>query len=94
MQNPHEHEQSMQIGPSRYDSDTIKRQNIEGTIKQSFMNTTMQNRYPSIMVVMATCLLAITIVASVEIQRYLLFILVLSVEQMDTYLGSVHKCSL
>ena len=26
MQNPHEHEQSMQIGPSSYDSDTIKRQ--------------------------------------------------------------------
>ena len=41
----------------------------------------------------ATYLLAIVVVTSVEIQRYLLSILVLLVEQMDTYLGSVHKCS-
>ena len=72
----------------------LKGKNIEGTVKQLVMNTTMQSRYPSIMVVMATNLLAIMIVASLEIQRYLVLICVLSVEWMDTYLGSVHKCNL
>ena len=58
--------------------------NIEDTIIPSHMNITMWSRYPSIMVVMATHLLAIMIVVSMEIQGYLVFILVLSVEQMDT----------
>ena len=72
----------------------LKGKNIEGTIKQPLMNTAMCSRYPSIIVVMETHLLAITIVASVATQRYLVFILVLSVEWMDIYLGSVQKYSL
>ena len=66
---------------------------IEDTFIQPLMNIAMQSRYPFIMVVMATPLLAIMVVASVGIQRYLVFILVLLVEQMDIYLGSVHKCN-
>ena len=69
----------------------LKGKNTEGTIKQPLMNTTMQSRYPSIMVVMTTHLLAIATVASVEIQRYLVFIPSSSVEWMDTYLSSVQK---
>ena len=71
----------------------LEGKSIEDTVIQSLMNVAMQSRYPMIMVVMVTHLLAIMVVASVEIERYLVYILVLLVEQMDTYLGSVHKCS-
>ena len=50
--------------------------NIESSIKQPPMTTMTQNKYTSITVVMATHLLAIQIVASVDTQRYLVFILV------------------
>ena len=68
-----------------------KGKNIENTIKQPSMKITIWNKYTSIIVVMATHLLAMPIVASVENKMYLAFILVLSVEQMDIYPGSVHK---
>ena len=90
---PHDHEQTMQIVHSSYDSDKTRRQNIEDTVIQSLINVTMQSRYPLIRVVMATHFLAIMVVASVETQMYLVYILVLLVEKIDTYLGSVHKCS-
>ena len=90
---PQDHEQTIQIGPSGYDSKKLQDKNIEDTVIQPLMNITMQSRYPFIMVVMATHLLAIFVVVSVEFQRYLMFILVLLLEQIDTYLGSVHKCN-
>ena len=68
-------------------------ESIEDTVMQPLINITMWSRYPLIMMIMATHLLAIMVVASVEIQRYLVFILVLFVKQMETNLGSVHKCS-
>ena len=71
----------------------LEGKSIEDTVIQSVMNVTMQSIYLLIMVVMVTYLLAIMVVASVEIQRYLMYILVLHLEQMDTYLDSVHKCS-
>ena len=71
----------------------LEGKSIEDTLIHPLMNITMWSRYPSFIVVMATHLLAIMVVAPVEIQKYLVFILVLLAEQMDTYLGSVHKCS-
>ena len=95
IQIPHKHEQTMQIGPhGGYDSDKIRRQKHRRHCHTpSHEYHAMQSRYPSIMVVMVTHILAIMVVASVEIQRYLVFILVLLVEQTDTHLGSVHKCN-
>ena len=72
----------------------LKSKSIEGAIKQLIMNTARWSRYPSIIVEMATHFQAITIAASVETQGYLVSVLVLSVEQMDAYLGSVQKCNL
>ena len=71
----------------------LEGKSIEDIVKQPVMNCAMQNRYLSIMVVIVTHLRIIMIVASVEIQNYLVFILALLVEQMDTYLDSVHKCN-
>ena len=63
----------------------LEGKSMEDTVIQSLMNVTTQNRYPLIMVVMATHLLAIMVAASLDIKRYLASILVLLVEQMDTY---------
>ena len=71
----------------------LEGKSIVDSVIQSCMNVAMQSRYPLIIMVMATHLLAIMEVASVEIQWYLVYIFVLLVQQMDTYLGSVHKCS-
>ena len=49
----------------------VEGKSIEHTVKHPVMNITMQSRYPSIMVLMVTHLLAIMVVTSVEIQRYL-----------------------
>ena len=54
----------------------LEGKSIEDTIKKPLMNFTMWNRYPSIMVVIVTHLLAIMVEAAVEIQKYLVFILV------------------
>ena len=72
----------MQKNPNGYDHDTTNRQKYQKHY-QAPMNTVTQNRYTSISVLMATHLLAIPIAASVATQRYLAFILVSSVEQMD-----------
>ena len=66
--------------------------NMENVIKQPPMNKSEQ--HTSITMVTATHLLAMPIVASVVTQQYLAFILVLSVEQMDIYPGSVHRCDI
>ena len=71
----------------------LEGKSIEDTFIQPVMDITMQSRYPLTIVVVATHLLSIMVVASVEIERYLVFIFILLVEQMDIYLGSVHKCS-
>ena len=89
----HNHEQSILIGPRAMIVTKLEGKSIEDTVKKPLINITMQSRYPSITVVTVTHLLAIMVVASVESQRYLVFIVVLLVEQMDTYLGSVHKCN-
>ena len=81
--NQHEHEQSMWIKPNDCNYDTTNRQKHRKCCQTTPMHIVTHNRYTSIIVVMATHLLAIPIVTSVEIQRYLAFILVLSVEQMD-----------
>ena len=93
MQTQYDHKQTLMIDHRSYDSDKNRRQKHRRHCHKSLMNVTMQSRYPMIMVVMATHLLVIMVVAPVEIQRYLVYITVLLVEQMDKYLGSVHKCS-
>ena len=91
MLNQHEHVHSMQIDPNGYDFDTNRQKHRKNAIKQPPAKITNQNKYTSIIVVTANHLLAMPTVTSVETQRYLAFILVLSVEQMDNYPGSVHK---
>ena len=58
--------------------------NIENAIKQPPMKITTWNNYTSIIVVTATHILAMPIVAVVDTQRSLVLILVLSVKQIDT----------
>ena len=51
----------------------LEGKNIEDTVIQPLMNVAMQSRYPLDMVVMVTHLLAIMVVPSMEIQRYLVY---------------------
>ena len=54
----------------------LKGKIIKDSVMQSLMNVVMQSRYPQIMVVMAINHSTIMVVASVEIQWYLVYILV------------------